>query len=155
VVIIRPPLVYGPNVKANFLRLLGFAAKGTPLPLGSVHNLRSLVSVYNFVDFIIRCIDHPAVNGEIFLVSDGCDISTPDLITVISRAMHKKSRIFPFPVSLLKMLSLVVGKSAEVNRLCSSLRVDIGKANAMLGWTPPVSLKEGIRRTVEWYQDQR
>ncbi len=155
VVIIRPPLVFGPHVKANFLRLLNFAERGIPLPLGSVHNRRSLVSVYNFVDLIIKCIDHPKAKGETFLVSDGCDISTPDLIAEISKAMHKKSQIFPFPVSLLKLAGLVTGKLPEVNRLCSSLQVDISKANTLLNWTPPVSFEEGIKRTVEWYQNQR
>ena len=146
VVIIRPPLVYGPGVKANFAALMRAVARRWPLPLASVRNHRSLVALDNLVDFIVTCIDHPQAANEIFLVSDGNDLSTPDLIRGLARAQGVAPRIFPFPVKVLQAMAAIVGKRAAVERLCGNLQVDISKARNLLQWTPPVSVEEGLRR---------
>jgi len=151
VVIVRAPLVYGPGVKANFLSLLQVIDCGIPLPLRSVNNSRSLVSLDNLVDFIFTCIKHPAAAGETFLVSDGNDLSTPELIRKIALFMVRPCRVLPFSPSLLCFIGKLVGKDAAVNRLCSSLQVDITKARNVLGWEPLVSVDDGLKKTVEWY----
>ena len=151
VVIIRPPLVYGPGVKANFYKLLSWVNKGIPLPLLSIKNNRSMVSVFNLVDLIKTCIDHPQAAGETFLVSDGDDLSTAELIQHIAKAMDKPARLFSLPEWVLNSVGKVTGKSEELRRLCGSLQVDISKAERVLGWAPSVSVDEGIRRTVEWF----
>ena len=152
IVIIRPPLVYGPNVRANFLRLLRWVNKGVPLPLGMVDNRRSLVSLDNLVDFLITCIEHPAAAGETFLVSDGEDLSTPALIRRIALSMNIPARLIPVPVCLLRLGGSLLGKKSEVDRLCGSLQVDISKAKSVLGWKPPLSVDEGLAKTADWYQ---
>ena len=151
-VIIRPPLVYGPNVRANFLRLLRWVNKGIPLPLGMVNNRRSLVSLDNLVDFLITCIEHPTAAGETFLVSDGEDLSTPALIRRIALSMNIPARLIPVPVCLLCLGGSLLGKKSEVDRLCRSLQVDISKAKSVLGWKPPLSVDEGLAKTADWYQ---
>ncbi|MFP4226686.1 MAG: UDP-glucose 4-epimerase family protein [Desulfobacterales bacterium] len=148
VVIIRPPLVYGPGVKANFLRLMQAVQKGLPLPLGLVRNRRSMVALDNLVDLILTCIDHPAAAGQTFLVSDGEDLSTPELIRKLAQAMGKKARLLPVPPALLRLGGTVLGKRAEVERLIGSLQVDIGHTCETLGWRPVVSVDEGVRRCV-------
>lgn len=148
VVIIRPPLVYGPGVKANFAALVRAVARGVPLPLASVNNHRSLIAVDNLVDFIITCSDHPAATNELFLVSDGEDISTPDLIRRLALAMDRPARLFPVPVGLLRFAAKSLGRSAAANRLLESLRIDSGKSRRLLGWMPPLSVDEGLRRAV-------
>ena len=148
VVIIRPPLVYGPGVKANFLRLIKAVQKGLPLPLGLVRNKRSLVAIDNLVDLIVTCIDHPAAAGQTFLVSDGEDLSTPELVRKLARAMGKKARLLPVPPVLLRIGGRMIGKGGEVERLIGSLQVDISHTCETLGWHPPVSVDEGIRRCV-------
>ena len=150
IVIIRPPLVYGPNVRANFLRLLRWVNKGVPLPLGMVDNRRSLVSLDNLVDFLITCIEHPAAAGETFLVSDGEDLSTPALIRRIALSMNIPARLIPVPVCLLRLGGSLLGKKSEVDRLCGSLQVDISKAKSVLGWKPPLSVDEGLAKTADW-----
>jgi len=150
VVIIRPPLVYGPNVRANFLRLLRWINKGVPLPLGMVNNCRSLISLDNLVDFLITCIEHPAAAGETFLVSDGEDLSTPALIRRIALSMNIPARLIPVPVCLLRLGGSLLGKKSEVDRLCGSLQVDISKAKSVLGWKPPLSVDEGLAKTADW-----
>ena len=150
IVIIRPPLVYGPNVRANFLRLLRWVNKGIPLPLGMVDNRRSLVSLDNLVDFLITCIEHPAAAGETFLVSDGEDLSTPALIRRIALSMNIPARLIPVPVCLLRLGGSLLGKKSEVDRLCGSLQVDISKAKSVLGWKPPLSVDEGLAKTADW-----
>jgi len=147
VVIIRPPLVYGPGVKANFLRLMRAVRKGVPLPFGRVRNKRSLVAVDNLVDLIMTCIDHPAAAGRTFLVSDGEDLSTPGLIRKLARAMGRPARLLPVPPALLRLGGRAVGKMAEVERLIGSLQVDAGHTRKMLGWRPPVSVDEALRQT--------
>jgi nucleoside-diphosphate-sugar epimerase len=148
VVIIRPPLVYGANAPGNFGKLTRVVAKGLPLPLGSINNRRSLVGINNLVDFIVMCLEHPAAANETFLVSDGEDLSTPDLIRRMARAMNRPARLFPVPPALLAVAASLVGKSSIAQRLCSSLQVDISKSVELLGWKPPVSVDEGLRRAV-------
>jgi len=146
VVIIRPPLVYGPGVKANFAAMMRWLQRGVPLPLGAIHNLRSLVALDNLVDLIFACISHPTAANQTFLVSDGEDVSTPDLLRRMGQAMGKPTRLFPVAPSLLKLASAVVGKRDVVQRLCGSLQVDIAKTRDLLGWVPPISFDEGLRR---------
>lgn len=154
VVIVRPPLVYGPGAKGNFRRLLGLAASGAPLPFGAVCNRRSLAGLANLVDLLIRCVDHPAAAGRTFLVSDGHDLSTPALIRGLRRALGKSPRLLPVPPSILRLAGRITGKAAEVERLIGSLQVDITHTREILGWTPPVSVDEGLRQTAQWYLSQ-
>ena len=148
VVIIRSPLVYGPGVKANFRALMHALARGIPLPLGAVDNRRSLVALANLVDFIVTCIEHPAAANETFLVSDGEDLSTPDLIRRLARAMGRPARLVPVPESLLWAGATLLGKRDVAKRLLGSLQVDISKARQTLGWTPPVTVEDGLRQAV-------
>jgi len=148
VVIIRPTLVYGKSAKGNFKSLITLVASGLPLPLGSINNQRSLVGIDNLVDFIITCLEHPATANETFLVSDGEDLSTPDLIRRMARAMNRPARLLPAPVWALKGGALLLGKGDAVQRLCGNLQVDISKSHTLLGWVPPVSVDEGLRRAV-------
>lgn len=145
-VIIRPPLVYGPGVKGNFASMIKLVAKGLPLPLGAIHNQRSLVSVDNLVDLIITCIDHPAAANQVFLAGDGQDLSTTELLRGVARAMGKPARLIPVPSSLLMLGATLLGKKAVAQRLLGSLQVDISKAREVLGWEPPVSVEEGLKR---------
>jgi nucleoside-diphosphate-sugar epimerase len=149
VVVARPPLVYGPGVKGNFLRLLQWVARGVPLPLGAVQNNRSLVGLDNLVDLLIRCVDHPAAAGQTFLVSDGQDLSTLELIRQIARAMNKSPRLIPAPVPLLRLAGRMTGKAAEVDRLVGSLQIDSLFTRETLGWTPPVSVEAGMQAMVD------
>jgi hypothetical protein len=149
VVIIRPPLVYGPGVKANFRTLLEWIERGVPLPLASIQNKRSLVGLDNLVDLVITCIDHPGAANQTFMVSDNEDLSTPELISTISRAMGKSPRLFPFPVSVLRKVAEWVGRGSAAARLCDSLQVDIRHTMDTLGWRPPVSVEEGVQKTVD------
>jgi nucleoside-diphosphate-sugar epimerase len=149
VVVVRPPLVYGPGVKGNFLRLLRWVARGVPLPLGAAQNQRSLVGLDNLVDLLIRCVDHPAAAGQTFLVSDGQDLSTPDLIRLLARAMNKSPRLIRVPVPLLRLAGRMTGKAAEVDRLVGSLQIDSSHTGETLGWTPPVSVEAGIQAMVD------
>ncbi len=145
-VIIRPPLVYGPGVKGNFTSMNKMVAKGIPLPLGAINNQRSLVAVDNLVDLIITCIDHPAATNQVFLAADGQDLSTSELLFGVAQAMGKPSRLIPVPSSLLMLAATLLGKKAVAQRLLGSLQVDISKARNVLGWEPPVSVEEGLRR---------
>lgn len=155
VVIVRPPLVYGPGVKANFLHLLQWVEKGIPLPLGRVNNRRSLIALDNLVDFLVRCLEHPAAAGQTFLVADGEDLSTPELIHRIGSQIGKPVVLLPMPSSLLRMVGRIVGRKKEVDRLCSSLQIDISKAKKILRWKPPVSVNDALRKTVSWYLEQK
>lgn len=148
VVIVRPPLVYGPGVKANFAALIGAIARGIPLPFGSVRNRRSFVAADNLVDFIVIALTHPAAAGETFLVSDGHDLSTPDLIRGLAHAMRRPARLIPVPPGLLMATATVVGRRDVAQRLLGSLQLDISKARRVLGWTPPLPVEEGLRRAV-------
>lgn len=149
VVIIRPPLVYGPGVKANFATMMRAVQRGVPLPLANVvNNRRSFVALDNLVDLLITCIDHPAAANQTFLVSDGEDLSTADLLRRLGRTMNKPSRLFPFPHSLLQFGANLLGKGGMAQRLLDNLQVDISHARDILSWTPPISVDEGLRRAV-------
>ncbi len=148
-VIIRPPLVYGPGAPGNFGRLVRLVQKGMFIPLGKVNNRRSLVALDNLVDLILTCLEHPAAAGQIFLVSDGEDLSTPELIRKIARTMGKKARLLPVPPYLLRLAGRIMGKSAEVERLIGSLQVDITHTCETLGWKPVVSMDEQLKKIVE------
>ncbi len=148
VVIIRPPLVYGPGVKANFAALMRAVQRGWSLPLGAVRNQRSLVGLDNLVDFIMICATHPRAANQTFLVSDGNDLSTPDLVRGLAQAAGVPARLLPVPPRLLGAGAALVGKSASVQRLCGNLQIDISKARDLLDWKPPVSVAEGLRRAV-------
>jgi nucleoside-diphosphate-sugar epimerase len=152
VVIIRPPLIYGPGVKANYLRLMRLADSGLPLPLRSVSNRRSMVSLWNLCDLIAAAAVHPAAAGETFLVSDQHDLSTPELVAALAAALGKRARLMPFPVSALRLIGRGVGQGGTVERLTDSLVVDSGKATRLLGWRPGCSVTEGIERTAAWYR---
>ena len=149
VTIIRPPLIYGPGVKANFASMLQWVRKGVPLPFGRIRNKRSLVYLGNLVSLILCCMHHPQAAQQIFLVSDNHDLSTPELLQLSAQAMNTQARLLPFPPRLLILLATLVGKQAVSDRLCGSLQVDIRKAQQLLGWTPPYSVEEGLRATVE------
>jgi len=148
VVIIRPPLVYGPGVKANFAALMRAVQRGWPLPLGAVHNQRSLVALDNLVDFIITCVAHPQAANQTFLVSDGQDLSTTELIRGMARAADVPARLLPVPVWALQAGARLLGKGDAIQRLCGNLQVDISKARTLLGWVPPVSVEDGLRRAM-------
>lgn len=150
-VILRPPLVYGPGVKGNFLRLLQLIARGIPLPLASVDNRRSLIHVTNLADAILTCIDAPAAAGKTFLVSDGEDISTPDLIRKLAASMDKSPRLLPCPVPLLELGAMLVGQREVVARLTGSLRVDASCIRNTLGWRQRIPLDQGLIDTARWY----
>ncbi len=148
VVIIRSPLVYGPGVQANFRALMRAVARGIPLPLGAVDNRRRLVALDNLVDLLVSCTQHRAAANEWFFVSDGEDLSTTQLIRRLARAMNRPARLIPVPAPLLMMGATLLGKRDVAQRLLGSLQVDISKARRLLGWTPPVSVDEALRRTV-------
>lgn len=150
VVIIRPPLVYGAGAKGNFSSLLRWVARGFPLPLGAVTaNRRSLVGLDNLVDLILTCVDHPKAANQTFLVSDGEDLSTTELLQRMGKAMNRPARLLPVPVSLLTFAARLLGKKAVAQRLLGSLQVDISKTCELLGWKPPVPVDEGLRRAAQ------
>ncbi|MBC8200109.1 MAG: SDR family oxidoreductase [Desulfobacteraceae bacterium] len=149
VVIIRPPLVYGPGVKANFRSLMKWVRIGVPLPLGAVHNKRSFVALDNLVSFIIHCIDHPRAASEVFLISDDEDVSTTELLQKMAHAFGKRSFLLPVPVGLMIFVAGLLGKKNVADRLFGSLRVDISKARDMLGWKPVITMDEGLKRMKE------
>jgi len=146
--IIRPPLVYGPGVKANFLRMMRMVARGVPLPLGSIHNRRSFVSVWNLCDLVATLLTSPRPGRGAWLVSDGEDVSTPALLALIGEAMGRPARVFPLPLPLLRTLFLAAGMGAEYSRLNESLYLDIDPVRRELGWSPPLTLAQGLARTV-------
>ncbi|MDH3514518.1 MAG: NAD-dependent epimerase/dehydratase family protein [Gammaproteobacteria bacterium] len=154
IVIARPPLVYGPGVGGNFRAMLKWIQRGIPLPLASIRNQRSLVGLGNLVNLLLLCVFHPAAAGEIFLVADGEDLSTPELIQRMALALDRKPRLFPFPVPLLSASARLLGMNNACDRLCGSLTVDSGKARRLLAWNPPSSVNEELRNTAEWYQRQ-
>ncbi|MFX1712296.1 UDP-glucose 4-epimerase family protein [Stutzerimonas stutzeri] len=148
-VIIRPPLVYGQGVKGNFASMIKLVEKGLPLPLGAIHNKRSLVGIDNLVDLIIRCIDHPAAANQVFLAGDGEDLSTTELLRGVGKAMGYPARLIPVPAGLLQFGATLLGKKAMAQRLLGSLQVDIGKTCELLDWKPPYTVEEGLRRCFE------
>ncbi|MBB6485555.1 UDP-glucose 4-epimerase family protein [Rhizobium lusitanum] len=148
IVIIRPPLVYGPGVKANFASLMNWAAKPFPWPFGAVRNRRSLVFVGNLVDFMLLCSSHPAAGNRTFLISDGADLSIGELIGKLSSAQGKNALMLPVPPMLLEGLASLLGRGAAARRLLGSLQVDIGETKAVTGWSPPYSVEQGLAVTV-------
>ncbi|SDK74405.1 Nucleoside-diphosphate-sugar epimerase [Franzmannia pantelleriensis] len=155
VVIIRPPLVYGPGVKANFATMMKWLEKGVPLPLGAIHNLRSLVARDNLVDLIMTCLDHPAAANQVFLAGDGEDLSTTELLRRLGRALGKHARLLPVPAGVLEGGAALLGKRAVAQRLCGNLQVDISKARELLGWNPPVSVDDALQETANAYLTAR
>ena len=151
IVIIRPPLVYGPGVKANFLTLINWVNKGFPLPFGSIQNKRSLVYIENLIDLIIKSINHPAARNQIFLVSDDEDISIKYLSKKILSALGSSGIIFPIPARILRVMFGLVGKKELSNRLIDSFRVDMSKTKKLLNWAPPFTLDQGIMKTIKSY----
>ncbi len=155
VVIIRPVLVYGPGVKANFLSMMRWLYRGVPLPFGAVHNQRSLVAIDNLVDLIVTCSDHPAAANQVFLVSDGEDVSTTQLLRKLAGALGKPARLLPIPVWLMSGAAALLGKRALSDRILGSLQVDISKNRQLLGWTPPVTLDKALSLTAQHFLDSR
>jgi nucleoside-diphosphate-sugar epimerase len=149
--VVRPPLVYGPGVRANFLRLMRWVDREVPLPLGSIENRRSLVSIWNLCDLLKHLLSSPLPRNQAWLVSDGDDLSTPALIRRIAHAMGRRARLWPVPVAALQLAGTLTGKSAEISRLRGSLAVDIAATRQSLGWSPPVSVDDALLRTVKWY----
>lgn len=155
VVVVRPPLVYGPGVKANFQALMRALVRGVPLPLGAIHNRRSLVALDNLVDMIVTCTKSPAAANETFLVCDGEDLSTSDLIRRLAHALNRPARLIPVPTPVLVACLTILGKREVAARLCGTLQMNITKTRQVLGWAPPVSVDEGLRRTAKAYLQQR
>lgn len=151
VVIVRPPLVYGPGVGGNFLRLLRLLEKGVPLPLAAVHNRRSMIFLGNLVDALIVGATRAAAAGQTYLVSDGEGVSTPQLLASLAGAMGRPARLFPVSPALLRLAAGLVGRSADIGRLLDSLTVDDAKIRHELGWAPPYSMTQGLQETVAWY----
>jgi nucleoside-diphosphate-sugar epimerase len=148
VVVVRPPLVYGPGVKANFRNLMRAISRGIPLPVGSVSNRRSMIALDNLVDFLVAAVSHDNAAGHTFLVSDGEDISTAMLVRKLAAAMHRSPRLIPVPIAVLRAIGAVTGKSGAIDRLTGSLQIDDSPCRQLLGWTPPVSVDRGIDATV-------
>mgnify|MGYP000420881063 CR=1 FL=1 len=152
VVIVRPPLIYGPGVKANFLSMMKWMNKGVPLPFGAIHNQRSLVALDNLVSFIIHCADYkktPQAANQVFLVSDGDDVSTTELLQKVAKAFGKKALLLPVPVGFMTLAAKLIGKGDVSNRLFGSLQVDSSKARELLGWTPVVTMDEQLKKIAE------
>lgn len=155
IVIIRPVLVYGPGVKANFMSLMRWVSQGIPLPLGIIHNRRSIVFLDNLVDLIIKCIAHPAAANQTFLVSDGEDLSTTELLNRMGKALGKPARLLPVPGTLLELGASLLGKRAVAQRLLGSLQVDISHTRNTLDWKPPVAVDDGLARTARFFLEQQ
>ncbi len=147
ITIIRPPLVYGKGVGANFLSLLLWVKKQVPLPLGSIHNKRSFIFVKNLTDFILHCVQNPRAYQQIFLISDGEDLSTSELLREAAKALEVPSRLLPFPAKFISLVAILVGKKNMADRLCQSLCVDSKKAREIMQWSPPYSVQQGLRES--------
>ena len=152
VVIIRPVLIYGPGVKANFGRLMQWVDRGVPLPLGLIRNKRSLVALDNLVDLIITCVEHPRAVNQVLLISDDEDLSTTELLQRVGEAFSKPARLIPIPAALISFIAKLMGKRDLSQRLLGSLQVDISKTRELLGWVPPVSVDEALQKTVQFFQ---
>lgn len=155
IAVVRAPLVYGPGVPGNFLRLLGLVKRGLPLPLGSVSNRRSLIYAENLADLLVRCVECPEASGELFLACDDEVLSTPALVRALAAAMGARAALFPCPVALLRCAAAALGRADLIDKLCGSLQVDAGKAMRRLGWKPPVSAGAGLERTARWFLTRR
>ena len=151
VVVLRPPLVYGPHVKGNFLQLLKVVDMGIPLPFANVRNQRSLIFLENLLDAIITCIHHPKAARKTYLLSDGLDTSTPELIKKTASTLGRPVRLFPFSLNLLRLLAKITGWSEAVDRLLNSFTVDSSRISTELDWIPPFTMTEGLTETAKWY----
>jgi len=151
VVVLRPPLVYGPGAKGNLLRLMSLVARGVPLPLGAMDNRRSLLYAGNLADATIKALAAPQATGNTYLLSDGEDVSTPELVRLLAQALGVRPRLFPFPLAMLNLAASLAGRRAELARLTGSLRVDGSRIRHELGWRPPVTLAQGLEHTARWY----
>ena len=150
-VVLRPPLVYGPGVKANFLRLMHLVARGAPLPLGAIVNRRSLIYAGNLAHAIVTALDSPPAAGRTYLVSDGEDVSTPALVRMLAQALGVKPRLLPVPLAALDVAAALAGRRAELARLTGSLQVDSSRIRSELAWRPPFTLAQGLELTAQWY----
>ncbi len=150
-VVLRPPLVYGAGVKGHFLTLLRACRAALPLPLAAIANSRSLIYAGNLADAAIRCLDHPGARGKVFLVRDGDDVSTPELIRRVAAGMNRPARLFPVPRPLLRLAGAVTGNGAKMSRLLDSLALDDGRIREELDWTPPFTMVQGLRETARWF----
>ncbi|EXF95559.1 NAD-dependent dehydratase [Pseudomonas fluorescens HK44] len=155
VVIIRPVLVYGPGVSANFENMMKWLHRGIPLPFGAIHNQRSLVALDNLVDFIMTCVSHPAACDQTFLVSDGEDVSTTQLLQKLAKVLSSPARLLPVPEWMLTAGANLLGKAALSQRLCGSLQVDTTKARSLLGWSPVITVDQGLRKTADHFLNER
>lgn len=155
VTIIRSPLVYGPGVKANFLSMMRWLKRGIPLPFGAIQNKRSLVALDNLIDLIAICIHHPTAANQIFLVSDDEDLSTTELLCRMGHALDRPARLIRLPAAVIKVGAALLGRHNLAQRLCGSLQVDIKKTKELLGWSPPINVEEGLRRTVAGLHSSR
>jgi UDP-glucose 4-epimerase len=153
-VIVRAPLVYGPGARANFLRLMQLVDKGLPLPFGAIRNRRSLVNIWNLQDLLVNVLTNEPAAGRTWMVSDGDDLSTPQLVQRVGTALGRKVKLVAVPVSVLRGCAAVIGARAAIARLCDSLTVDIATTRADLAWSPPVSMSEALARTAHWYRAQ-
>jgi len=152
--VVRTPLVYGPGVRANFLRLMGLVRSGVPLPFGAIENKRSLIGVWNLCDVLLRLATIDRLPAQTFLASDDRDLSTPELIRLLAAAMGRRPRLMNVPRALLQALARVTGRGPEIARLCESLRVDVSATRSLLAWEPPMSVEEGLARTVRWFEGE-
>jgi nucleoside-diphosphate-sugar epimerase len=153
-VVLRPTLVYGSGVRGNFLKLLSLVYNGVPLPFGSIGNARSMLNVWNLCDLIVRIVKSASATSGVFLVSDGVDLSTPELIRRIAAAMSRPARLLPMPANILKLVGAITPLGPSIQRLCDSLTVDIASTREAFGWTPTVSVDEGLLLTSRWYLDR-
>ena len=155
IVVVRPPLVYGPGVKANFRSMMAWLYKGIPLPLGAIHNKRSMISLYNLVDLLSLCLAHPAAANQVFLAGDGEDLSTTDLLKRLGKALNRRPILLPVPESFLTLCATIAGKASVAQKLCGSLQVDIGKNKDLLGWVPPIKIDDALRlAAADFIEDQ-
>ena len=152
--IVRSPLVYGPGVRGNFYRLLSLVRSGLPIPLAAVANVRSMASVWNLCDLVLALLRHERSMSGVFLAADAEAVSTAELVHRLAGFMHRPARLFPMPVAALRLLATLTGRTAELNRLCDSLAIDISETRARLGWSPPLTLDVGLGRTVQWYAEE-
>lgn len=155
IVILRPSLVYGVEAKGNFVQLIKALAKGMPLPLASVRNLRSLLYLGNFVDALLQCARHPAAAGQTYLVNDGEDVSTPALLRMLGAAMGHPARLLSCPPVLLRLAGRLFGRLKHIDRLLNSLQVDSSKIRQELDWQPPFTLQQGLQATADWYRTSK
>lgn len=155
VVIVRSPLVYGPGVKGNFRSMMQWLVRGVPLPLGAIHNRRSLVGLDNLVDLLLTCVQHPAAANQTFLAADGEDLSTTELLQRLGRALEHPARLIPIPAALLQLAAAMVGRRDMALRLCESLQVDVSTTRTLLGWKPPVAVDQGLRQTARDFLTSR